>query len=480
MMIKSVFPAIEDIIKRGHTMIGIRNKNNGVDMLNGSIWNKLIAFAIPIALSSILQQLFNASDTAIAGRFAGSVALAAVGSTSALINLIINLFVGCATGANVLIARLVARRDDKAMSEAVSTAILFGFISGIALIFIGGLLARPLLVLMGSPDDVIDHSTIYMQIYFVGMPFLMVYNFGSAILRSIGDTKRPLIALASSGVINVVLNIIFVACFGMGVSGVAIATVCSEAISAFLVVKFLVKEKSSVRLDLHHLVFRLDHLWRIVCIGIPAGLQGIVFSLSNTCIQSGINSLGSIAMAGNATSGNFESISYNISNAFSISALTFASQNYAVGDYSRTKRVYHDALAIGMAGMLLVDALIFIFRYPLLSLFTEDMAVKEFAIIKFYYALLPHSLIVLYEITASILRAMGKSLMPAIICIIGTCCVRLLWVFAVFPYFRSFDVLVMVYPISWVITATMMLIGYRIVSVRLMNDKISKAAAKAI
>ena len=479
-MIKSVFPAIEDIIKRGHTMIGIRNKNNGVDMLNGSIWNKLIAFAIPIALSSILQQLFNASDTAIAGRFAGSVALAAVGSTSALINLIINLFVGCATGANVLIARLVARRDEKAMTEAVSTAVLFGFISGVALIFIGGLLARPLLVLMGSPDDVIDHSTIYMQIYFVGMPFLMGYNFGSAILRSIGDTKRPLIALASSGVINVVLNIIFVACFGMGVSGVAIATVCSEAISAFLVVKFLVKEKSSVRLDLHHLVFRLDYLWRIVCIGIPAGLQGIVFSLSNTCIQSGINSLGSIAMAGNATSGNFESISYNISNAFSISALTFASQNYAVGDYSRTKRVYHDALAIGMAGMLLVDALIFILRYPLLSLFTEDMAVKEFAIIKFYYALLPHSLIVLYEITASILRAMGKSLMPAIICIIGTCCVRLLWVFAVFPHFRSFDVLVMVYPISWVITAAMMLIGYRIVSVKLMNGKISEAAAKAI
>lgn len=225
-------------------MIGIRNKNNGVDMLNGSIWNKLIAFAIPIALSSILQQLFNASDTAIAGRFAGSVALAAVGSTSALINLIINLFVGCATGANVLIARLVARRDEKAMTEAVSTAILFGFISGVALIFIGGLLARPLLVLMGSPDDVIDHSTIYMQIYFVGMPFLMVYNFGSAILRSIGDTKRPLIALASSGVINVVLNIIFVACFGMGVSGVAIATVCSEAISAFLVVKFLIYRKN--------------------------------------------------------------------------------------------------------------------------------------------------------------------------------------------------------------------------------------------
>lgn len=461
-------------------MTGIRTKGNGIDMLNGSIWNKLIAFAIPIALSSILQQLFNASDTAIAGRFAGPVALAAVGSTSALINLIINLFVGCATGANVLIARLAARRDDNAMAEAVSTSILFGLVSGVVLIFIGGLLARPMLVLMGSPEDVIDHSTIYMKIYFAGMPFLMVYNFGSAILRSIGDTRRPLVALASSGVINVVLNIVFVACFKMGVSGVAIATVCAEAISAFLVVRFLVKEKSSVRLDLHHLAFRREHLWRIVCIGIPAGLQGMVFSLSNTCIQSGINSLGSIVMAGNATSGNFESISYNICNAFSISALTFASQNYAVGDYSRTRRVYHDALVIGMSGMLLVDALIFIFRYPLLSLFTNDMAVKEFAIIKFYYGLLPHSLIVLYEITASILRAMGKSLMPAMICIIGTCCVRLLWVFAVFPYFRSFDVLVMVYPISWVMTATMMLTGYRIVSAKLMNGKTSRTAVKTI
>lgn len=479
-MIKSVFPAIEDIVRRSHAVIGIRTRENGIDMLNGSIWNKLIAFAIPIALSSILQQLFNASDIAVAGRFAGSVALAAVGSTSALINLIINLFVGCATGANVLIARLVARRDETAMSEAVSTAILFGLLSGVALIFIGGLLSRPMLIMMGSPDDVIDHSTIYMQIYFVGMPFLMVYNFGSAILRSIGDTKRPLIALAASGVINVILNIVFVACFDMGVSGVAIATVCSEAISAFLVIRFLVTEKSSVRLDFHNLVFKPEHLWRIVCIGIPAGLQGIVFSLSNTCIQSGINSLGSIAMAGNATSGNFESISYNICSAFSISALTFASQNYAVGDYARTRRVYHDALAIGMIGMLIVDFSIFIFRYPLLSLFTEDIAVKEFAITKFYYGLLPHSLIVLYEITASILRAMGRSLLPAILCIIGTCCIRLLWVFAVFPYFRTFDVLVMVYPISWVITATMMLMGYRIVSGKLMKDKACEASIKQI
>lgn len=451
-------------------MTGI-GRSRKIDMLNGSIWDKLILFAIPLALTSILQQLFNAADIAVAGKFAGSVALAAVGSTSALINLIINLFVGCATGVNVLIARLVARNDEKGVSEAVSTSILFGLFSGIILIFLGGILSRPLLELMGSPDDVIDHSTIYMQIYFVGMPFLMVYNFGSAVLRSVGDTKRPLIALSVSGVVNIILNIVFVAGFNLGVSGVAIATVCSEAISAFLVLRFLSTEKGLVRLDLRHLVFKLEHFTRLVGIGVPAGLQGIVFSLSNTCIQSGINSLGSIAMAGNAASGNFESISYFICSAFTISALTFASQNFAVGDYSRTRRVYHDALFIAMIAMMVVDFSIYFLRYPMLSLFTNDASVKEYAIIKFNYALLPHFLIVLYEVTAGILRAMGRSLLPAILCIVGTCFIRLFWVFTIFPYFNDFGTLVMVYPISWIATAAMMLISYRIVSKKLFSQK---------
>lgn len=450
-------------------MKSIAKGRKSIDMLSGSIWNKLILFALPVAASSILQQLFNSADVAVAGRFAGSTALAAVGSTSALINLIINLFVGCATGANVLISSLVARKDDESSQEAVSTALVFAFFSGIVLIGAGYFLAKPLLVLMGSPADVIDHSTIYMKIYFVGMPFLMIYNFGSAVLRSIGDTKRPLIALALSGVINIVLNLFFVAVCHMGVAGVAIATVCSEAISSTIVIVFLVKENSAIKFDIRHIVFKAKHIRRIVAIGLPAGVQGIVFSLSNVCIQSGINSLGSTAMAGNAAAANFESLSYFICSAFAISAITFASQNYAVGDYGRTKRVFHDALFISMGTMLILDIIIYIFRYPMLSIFTNDMAVMEYGVIKLQFALLPHCLITTYEITASILRAMGKSLLPAIICIIGTCLVRLFWVFAIFPLFNEFSVLVAAYPVSWVITATIMLSTYNIQKKKLLN-----------
>ncbi len=450
-------------------MNGVSKSRNGIDMLSGSIWDKLILFALPVAASSILQQLFNSADVAVAGRFAGAAALAAVGSTGALINLIINLFVGCATGANVLISKLVAMQDEKGSQEAVSTSLVFAFISGIFLIGAGYFLSRPLLTLMGSPVDVIDHSTIYMQIYFAGMPFLMVYNFGSAILRSIGDTKRPLIALAFSGVVNVILNLIFVAVFHMGVSGVAVATVCSEAISAFIVVRFLIKERGAIRFDIKHITFNTDHLKRIVAIGLPAGIQGIVFSLSNVCIQSGINSFGSTAMAGNAAAANYESISYFICSAFTVSTITFASQNYAVGDFSRVKRVYHDALFISMVSMIIFDIIIFVFRYPMLSVFTGDAAVMEYAVIKFKFALIPHALISLYEVTASMLRAMGKSLLPAILCIIGTCFIRLFWVYAIFPIFNDFGVLVFVYPVSWIITATMMITAYNVQKKRLFN-----------
>lgn len=449
----------------------LSSNRNSIDMLSGSIWNKLVMFALPVAASSILQQLFNAADVAVAGRFAGSTALAAVGSTGALINLIINLFVGCATGANVLISSMVARKDEEASREAVSTSLVFAFFSGLFLIVAGYFLSRPLLTLMGSPEDVIEHSTIYMKIYFVGMPFLMIYNFASAILRSIGDTKRPLIALALSGVVNVILNLFFVAVLHLGVAGVAIATVCSEAISSVIVLVFLIREKGAIGFDLKHIVFKTSHLKRIVSIGLPAGVQGIVFSLSNVCIQSGINSLGSVAMAGNAAASNFETFSYYICSAFAISALTFASQNYAVEDYGRTKRVYHDALFISVATMFSFDLIFYIFKYPLLSIFTTDQAVMEFAVIKFMFGLLPHSLICIYEVTASILRAMGKSLLPAILCIIGTCFVRLFWVFVIFPLHREFHLLVAVYPVSWVITATMMVTAYNIEKKKLLVPK---------
>ncbi len=452
-------------------MARVTSKQDSIDMLNGSIWNKIIIFALPILASSVLQQLFNAADVAVAGRFAGSTALAAVGSTGALINLIINLFVGCATGCNVLIARQVARKDEKSVREAVSTSLIFAVVSGLALIVVGFFLARPLLLLMGSPEDVIDHSTIYIQIYFVGMPFLMVYNFGSAILRSVGDTKRPLIALASAGIINVFLNILFVAVFKMGVSGVALATIISEGISAGLVIKFLTHYDGMIKLDFKDLKFNVKHLKSLVSIGLPAGLQGCVFSLSNVCIQSGINSFGSVAMAGNAAAMNYESLSYFICSAYVQSAITFASQNFAVGNFKRTKSVHHDALFICMISMFIYDMLVFFFRYPLLSIFTDDPEVVSYGIMKFQVCLLPHALIGIYEITAGILRAMGKSLLPALICIIGTCAVRLGWVYLIFPLDRTFDFLLSVYPVSWIITATMMVTAYQIMKKRLLKKE---------
>lgn len=444
------------------------NKRAGMDMLNGSIWNKLIIFALPILASSVLQQLFNAADVAVAGRFAGSTALAAVGSTGALINLIINLFVGCATGCNVLIARQVARKDELSVKEAVSTSLIFAVVSGLFLIVVGYFLARPLLLLMGSPEDVIEHSTIYIKIYFVGMPFLMVYNFGAAILRSVGDTKRPLIALALSGIINVILNIVFVAVFKMGVSGVALATIISEGISASLVIRFLTHYDGMIKLDFKNLKFNVKHLKSLVSIGLPAGLQGCVFSLSNVCIQSGINSFGSVAMAGNATAMNYESLSYFISSAYVQSAITFASQNYAVGNYKRTKSVHHDALFICMISMFIFDMLVFTFRAPLLTVFTSEEDVMAYGFMKFEMCLVPHAMIAIYEVTAGILRAMGKSLLPALICIIGTCAVRLGWVYFIFPLHRTFKFLLAVYPVSWLITATLMVTAYQIMKKKLL------------
>jgi putative efflux protein, MATE family len=383
-----------------------------------------------------------------------------VGSTSSLINLLINLFVGCATGTNILISRFIAREEEKQSREAVSTALLFSLAGGVVLIAIGYLFTKPLLVLMGSPEDVIDLSAVYLKIYFLGMPFLMLYNFGSAVLRAKGDTRRPLFALTIAGVVNVAFNVFFVAFLDMGVAGVGVATVISEAISSALIVWFLIREEGYIKFDLRHIVFMARHLKSIVSIGLPAGLQGVVFSVSNVCIQSGINSLGSSVMAGSAAAGNYENFSYFIVTAFVQSAITFASQNYAFGSEERTKRAYHEALLLSIGTMIVFDFLVFAFRYPALSIFTDDPEVTHFAVIKFCYTLLPHCLISLYEITAGVLRAMGKSMLPSLICIVGTCCVRLLWVAFVFPFFRDFAHLVLVYPVSWVITAIMMLTAY--------------------
>lgn len=321
-------------------------KSYEIDMTSGPLLGKILLFSIPLMLSGILQLLFNAADIIVVGRFAGSGALAAVGSTSSLINLLINVFVGLSVGVNVLVARYYGARNDRAVSETVHTAVATSIVSGLILVVLGILLANPLLRLMGTPEDVLGQSVLYMRIYFLGMPVLMVYNFGAAILRAIGDTRRPLYFLLASGVVNVCLNLFFVVALGMGVDGVAWATVISEHISAFLVLKSLMGAPGALKLDLRQLRIHTRKLKRIVKIGLPAGMQGAIFSISNVLIQSSVNSFGSIAMAGNTASSNIEGFVYTAMNAVYQTNLSFTSQNLGGRKYSRINKIMYICLGV--------------------------------------------------------------------------------------------------------------------------------------
>jgi len=310
-------------------------KNYEIDMCNGPLLGKILAFAIPLMLSGILQLLFNAADIVVVGRFAGNEALAAVGSTSSLINLLVNLFIGLSVGANVLVARFFGAGQKRELSEMVHTAIATSLLSGLLLIFVGLFLARPALQLMDTPTDCIEQATLYMQLYFVGMPAMMAYNFGSAILRAVGDTKRPLYYLLFAGVINVVLNLIFVIIFSMGVAGFALATVISQVVSAVLVIRCLILCDADYKLNLKELRIVKDKLIKMAQIGLPAGLQGALFSISNVFIQSSVNSFGSVAMAGNTAAGNIEGFVYTAMNAMHQTAISFTGQNYGALKFKR-------------------------------------------------------------------------------------------------------------------------------------------------
>ena len=317
----------------------MKAKSYEIDMCNGPLTGKLLRFAIPLMFSGILQLLFNAADIIVAGRFAGHQALAAVGSTSSLINLLVNVFIGLSVGTNVLCANYIGAKQEKAVSETVHTSVLLSLICGVILIFIGVLLARPLLTLMGTPEDVLNQATLYMRIYFVGMPATMLYNFGAAILRAVGDTKRPLYFLFASGVVNVILNLIFVIVFHLGVAGVAIATVISQCISALLVLRCLIHEEGMYRLHLNKLKIHKNRLILMIRIGLPAGMQGAIFSISNVLIQSSVNSFGSVAMAGNTAASNIEGFIYTAMNAFHQTSISFTSQNYGAGKKKRITRI---------------------------------------------------------------------------------------------------------------------------------------------
>lgn len=442
-----------------------------MDMLNGSIFKKLLIYAIPIAASSIMQQLFNATDIAVVGKFAGSDALAAVGSNASVTALFINIFVGVSVGANVIIAKFVGQQRENEINDVVHTIIKFAMVCGMICLASSQIIARPLLKLIDTPDNVLNDAVIYLRIYFIGLPFAILYNFGAAILRSIGDTKRPMICLIIAGLVNVVLNLLLVIVFELGVAGVAIATAISAMLSALLVIRILMKEEEMLKLSFKKLKIRGVYLKEIVAIGLPAALQSAVFSLSNVVIQSGINSFGEDAVAGSSTALNFEYISYFIANAFAQAVITFMSQNYGAGKFERCKKIVWIGLLEGMVLTETVSIVFTVFANGFVSIFTDNSEVVKYAIIRLQHVTLIEALVCLYEIPGGALRGMGRSLLPAVFTVIGSVGFRIIWMLTVFKKWNSFGTLVTVYPVSWILTTLMVFTAYIVMKKRLLENE---------
>lgn len=439
-----------------------RIQKKQLDILHGSIWNKLPQFALPIAATAILEQLFNASDVAVVGNFTGSqrtAAVAAVGANSAVIGLIVNLFIGIALGSNVVIAHAVGQGEKDAVKKAVHTSVLVSLIGGVLVGLLGELIARLLLELINVPNDVMPLALLYLRIYLIGMPVILLYNFEAAIFRSVGDTKTPLIALAASGVLNVILNLFFVAVLKMTVNGVAIATVISNAVSSFLLYRKLRKTTQDIHLEPKQLRIDFDILKRILRIGLPAGIQSAVFSISNIVIQSAINSLGTVVMAASSAAFNIEIITYDILNSFSQACTTFVGQNFGAGKLDRCKKTLALCLFEGAVFLAAAIALILFFGKSLLAVFNNDPQVVETGYIRLMLAMVSHSFCLLYEVMSGYMRGFGISLTPAILTMFGVCGVRIGWIQFVFPQSRTFRTIMTVYPISLSVTALLIFIA---------------------
>lgn len=439
-------------------------------MCNGSIMDKLISFSLPLMLSSILQLMFNAVDIIVVGRFGGSQALAAVGSTTALINIFTNLFIGISLGANVLAARYYAAGRDKEMSETVHTAITLALISGVIMAFVGLIFAKGALELMGTPEDVIQLSTLYMRIYFLGMPFFMLYNYGAAILRAVGDTKRPLIFLIISGCTNAVLNMTLVIIFGLGVAGVAIGTVISQLISCVLVLRCLYHSEGSYQLRFSKLSIKSAYLKPIFQVGIPAGIQSTVINFSNALLQSSVNSFGSTAMAGYTAANNVLGFLYVSVNAITQACMSFTSQNYGVGKYKRMDRVLLDCLilTVGVAGVLGGGA--YLFGAQIMQIYTQDPEVIACGLEILAITTVPYFLCGIMDLFPGALRGMGYSAVPMILSVIGTVGTRIFWIFVAFPQHRSLYFLFISYPGSWAATIVMQVICFYFVRKRCIKN----------
>lgn len=424
-------------------------------MLHGPLLGKIVMFALPYAATGILQQLFNSINVFVVGRFDSSHAMAAVGATTFLINLIINLFLGVSVGANAVIANNIGRRDPQAVHRAVSTTAALSLIGGAILLLVGLLVATPLLRLLGTPADVIHDSALYLNICFLGAPFFMVYNFGAAIFRSKGDTRTPLYILAVAGVINVVVSMVTVIVFHMSVAGVACAYFVSNMFSAVVITTLLWREKGEFRVRLRQIRIYHKELGDILSIGLPAGLQATVFSFSNVFVQSSINKFGYAAIAGASLSITFDTYCYYVLTAFCATAITFTGQNYGAGQVDRCRRIFRLCFLLGGASIFTANMVFVLFGPPIASVFTTDPQVVHYCTSRIYVALAFQWIATSYEIPAACMRGLGKSLAPALLTIFGTCFIRLGWIFLVLPHWYGYEHLMLCYPISWVITGVL-------------------------
>lgn len=435
-------------------------------MLHGPTLGKLLAFALPIIAGGVLQQSFNSADIAVAGRWAGSEALAAVGSNGPVISLIVNLFIGLSVGANVVIARLLGQNDSRRVRSAVATTALVAVAGGVILLATGIAISRPILEWLDTPPEVLDLATEYLRIYSLGFPFMMIYNFGSAILRSFGDTRRPFYCLVAGGIINIALNMLLVIVFDMGVSGVAIATVAANIVGASTIVFILMREQGPARLDLRAIRADRRILARILQIGVPAGVQGMVFSISNVFILGAINTLGAKTLAGSAAALNYEYYCYFIISAFAQSAVAFISQNYGAGQYTRCRRIFAQCMMLSLALSLAFNIAFCLDTDFFAGIFTDDPQVLAYAGERMRYVLLFQFIASSYEIAGASMRGLGYSMTPTLLTIAGTCVLRIAWLHTVCAVDTTFGKVMIVYPVSWIITGLSVLAAYFIVSRR--------------
>ena len=434
----------------------MRKEEKKIDMTEGALLPQILVFAFPLILSGMLQLLFNAADIIVVGKFAGSNALGAVGANSSLINFFVNIFIGLSIGANVTAAKYLGAKKPVEVSDTVHTSVVLAFITGVTIMIVGILLARPILTFMGTPDEILDLAVLYLRIYFCGMPVTVLYNFGASLLRAVGDTKRPLVYLLIAGVINVILNLLFVIQFNMSVAGVALATIISQCVSTVLVIRCLMMEKGSMRLFMLREKLRIssERLKEIISVGLPAGVQGVLFSISNILIQSTVNSFGAIAVAGNTAASNIEGFIYVAMNSSYQACVSFTGQNFGARKFDRILKVLLLCELTGaLTGIIMGMPAYFIFGTHLLSLYSSDAQVIAYGMKRLSIIAPTYALCVIMEVPVGTMRGMGRGVLPVIVSLIGACGFRILWIMTVFKMYPTLETLYISYPVSWILTA---------------------------